>query len=257
MLLEEPRLAAFALTHRSPSAVYQEYLRRRSLREPWITVKALVLGKPDQTFLLDGRTYRYFFSETNQTWYGERCVELAIARAFVEANRGQRMLEVGNVLSQYGPRPDDYVVVDRYEHRPGVVNLDITEFVPPARFDAIISVSTVEHIGFDERPRDDGKVGRALAHLRTLLAPGGRCLITAPVGYNPTLDALFDRPTGVFDSLSFLRRISLDGTWLQQDWAQVQGAWYGGQPNLEEMRSGRRFPSANAIAVGILDGPPR
>ena len=37
--------------------------------------------------------------------------------------------------------------------------------------------------------RDDAKALRAFQHLRTLLAPGGRALVTFPLGYNPKLDA--------------------------------------------------------------------
>jgi hypothetical protein len=51
-----------------------------------------------------------------------------------------------------------------------------------------VSISTVEHIGWDERPRQPDKVLGAVDHVCVLLAPRGRFLVTAPLAYNSVLD---------------------------------------------------------------------
>ena len=55
----------------------------------------------------------------------------------------------------------------------------------------IVSISTIEHVGWDETPRDPNKIPRALENLTTrCLAPGGEIVVTLPIGYNTYLDKL-------------------------------------------------------------------
>lgn len=138
------------------------------------------------TFELWEREYSYFIHRHNSTWLNERAVELPIAIDFVKGATGNG-LEFGNVLMHYGHR-GGWDIVDRYERRPGVRNIDILNYDLNARLDFIVSISTLEHVGFDERPRDPGKVVAAFEHLTALLAPGGRMLLTAPLGHNAALD---------------------------------------------------------------------
>jgi SAM-dependent methyltransferase len=116
----------------------------------------------------------------------ERAVEVPIFRALLAGHDPARLLEVGNVLSHYGPL--NHAVVDRYERAEGVVNRDVMEIGPPGPLDLIVSISTLEHVGWDEEPRDPDKAARAIEHLRGLLAPGGRLVFSVPAGYNPGLD---------------------------------------------------------------------
>lgn len=58
--------------------------------------------------------------------------------------------------------------------------------LPPAHFDLIINCSSIEHVGLSGRygvkeNRADGDI-EAMAKLRKLLKPGGRMLLTIPVG---------------------------------------------------------------------------
>lgn len=149
---------------------------------------ALIKTTPlrDRTFSLWGETYPYFVHRHNETWRNERSVEIALARRFVADAEGPG-LEFGNVLSNYGCA--GWSVVDKYEtDAPGVLNVDILDFHPRQPFRWIVSVSTLEHVGWDERPRDAEKSIRAFQHLRSMLAPDGRMLLTVPLGHNPSID---------------------------------------------------------------------
>lgn len=155
----------------------------RRLTAPWAVHRSPLAGA---TFEFEGRRLPYGLYEHNYTWVNERAVEIPIALDFLRG-RGGRGLEFGNVLTRYGGNVGQ-LVVDKFEVAQGVLNVDILEYEPNGRFDYIVSVSTLEHVGWDERPRDERKVLAAFHHLRTLLAPDGQMLITAPTGHNPALD---------------------------------------------------------------------
>jgi SAM-dependent methyltransferase len=139
-------------------------------------------------FELDGRTYRYLYHRHKFTWLTERAVEVPVAQALVDQYAPDRVLEVGNVLSHYRPA-QTHTVVDKYEQAPGVVNRDVLDLAGMGSYDLIVAISTLEHVGWDESPREPEKAERAVDVLRSLLAPRGRLAITVPVGYNPTFDA--------------------------------------------------------------------
>jgi SAM-dependent methyltransferase len=156
------------------------------------------------TFELMGRRYLYLYHRHKLTWLTERAVEVPVAQAIVDSAAGQRVLEVGNVLSHY--RPQTHVVLDKYEDAPGVLNRDVLELGGLGQFDLIVAISTLEHVGWDETPRDPGKPLRAIGTLRSALAPGGLLVITAPVGYNPALDAAFRSGEAGLSRAAALRR---------------------------------------------------
>ena len=117
-------------------------------------------------FQLEGRRYRYFVHRYNCTWGNERAVEVPVVYDFLERHYrpGMRVLELGNVMSHYADAlplirklltTDDYIVIDKYEKSSlqSVRNEDIVEFVAEKPYDLIGSISTLEHIGFDEAER--------------------------------------------------------------------------------------------------------
>jgi len=124
----------------------------------------------------------------NHTWLNERVIEVPIIYHILQQYMGQNrhILEVGNVLSHYYPITHD--VVDKYEIASGVINKDIVEFVPDKQYDLIVSISTLEHVGWDETPKKPQKILRAIAHLKSLLKTSGEMYITLPIGENPYLD---------------------------------------------------------------------
>jgi SAM-dependent methyltransferase len=70
-----------------------------------------------------------------------------------------------------------------------VLNRDVLDLGGLGQFDLIVAISTLEHVGWDESPRDPGKAVRAIEVLRSLLAPDGLLAVTVPVGYNTAFDA--------------------------------------------------------------------
>ena len=54
----------------------------------------------------------------------------------------------------------------------------------------IVSISTIEHVGWDETPRGLNKIPLALENLTGCLASGGEIVVTLPLGYNAYLDKL-------------------------------------------------------------------
>jgi hypothetical protein len=138
-------------------------------------------------FALGGESYRLLRRAYGLTWVTERAVEVPVAQRLLERHRGERVLEVGNVLSHY--MRTDHEVVDKYERAPGVRNVDVLDLAAEPEYDLVIAISTLEHVGRDETPREPGRAIRALEHLRGLLRPGGTLFATVPVGYNPELDA--------------------------------------------------------------------
>jgi SAM-dependent methyltransferase len=136
----------------------------------------------------DGAPLPYFVHPYNTTWHNERAVEVPLADAFLAFHGRGSGMELGNVLHHYGRR-GDWEVVDKYERSSDVTNVDILDYRPPAPLDFIVSISTLEHVGWDEEPRDAEKALAALGHLRRILAPRGLLFLTVPLGYNPALDA--------------------------------------------------------------------
>ena len=190
------------------------------------------------TFELAGETYDYFRHLYNVTWLNERRVEIPIMRAVLARGLDARILEIGNVLSHYD-ESFRHPVVDRYERpkRENAYAEDAETFTHGSPYDLIVSISTFEHIGQDELPRDDEKIGRTMLHVRELLSPHGELVFTAPIGYSQPLDRLVDEGDGFAERLC-LRRINAGNEWVEADWSDVRGTAFH-----------HPYPFANAIVV--------
>jgi len=202
-----------------------------------MTLTRLVRAK---TFHFDGKTYEYLYHMYNKTWKNERAVEIPIFREVVMRHQHKRILELGNVLAHYCSVNHD--IVDKYEIAAGVINQDIVEFTPQQRYDLIISISTLEHVGWDERPREPDKLLRAIEHLKEqCLVPGGTLIASLPLGYNTYFDGLIEKGQSPFTTQHFLKRISKRNYWVESHWESCRTAPYG--------RS-----VANALCIGIIQG---
>lgn len=130
----------------------------------------------------------YLDHPSNVTADNERCVEVPIVQDWLRVRPGGRLLEVGNVLHQYPAAPSPRLVIDIAEVLPFI---DAETFDPSHRFDSIVSISTLEHVGWDYTPQDPGKAVRTIRHLCSLLRNDGRMLVTWPAGHNEALDDAF------------------------------------------------------------------
>ncbi len=206
------------------------YARRRSRRK--------------RTFVFLGRTYSYFYHLHNTTWRNERAVEIPIIWELVKGYREERVLEVGNVLAHYSPVRHD--VLDKYEKGRNVINQDLLDFRPTRTYDLIVSISTLEHVGWYwyDNPADYSEE-RILSGIRNLishLAPGGRLAVTLPVDYNSRLDSLIRTGRMQFTELYFLKRVSRHNEWIEAGWKDARDAKYG-----------KPFPGANLLIIGIME----
>ncbi|HEY2201896.1 MAG TPA: hypothetical protein VGH56_08405, partial [Solirubrobacteraceae bacterium] len=189
-------------------------------------------------FLLDGRGYGYHVAKGNRTWDNERAVEIPIVWDALQSHGHSRgVLEVGNVLGHYFPI--DHPVLDRDErHRTVTWNQDVLAFEPPFAPELVLSISTLEHVGMDQTPRDPTQFRQALDAVLSWLAPGGRLLFTVPLGYNRGVGEYLDAPHAARSSVRCLRRITPENLWAQAAYDQVRTYRYN-----------RPFTCANAIAI--------
>ena len=199
----------------------------------------------ERHFEFSGEKLKCYYAHYNLTWSNERCVEIPLGQHFLAQANGA-VLEVGHVLGHYGEH--SHTVIDKFETVAGVINEDIAAWQTDESFALILSLSTFEHIGFDddmgEAEGDSGKkILAAIAACRALLAADGRLVITVPLGYNPHLDELIETDTLGEDRASFLLRSG------PREWAEVARVEAVGTP------FGCPFPYANALMVAEFNAP--
>jgi len=195
--------------------------------------------KSHRKFKLQGKNYSYFCNIYNATWKNERAVEISISNELIKKYKNKKVLEVGNVLSHYSPVTHD--ILDKYEKSKGIINKDIVDFKPSKKYDLIISISTLEHVGFDEKPKDKNKIMLAVKNLKKMLAKNGEILITVPTGYNPYLDKILKKNKIKFTKKYCLKRISKDNKWVEVKWQEIKNSKYN-----------KPFLNANGLFIGII-----
>jgi hypothetical protein len=191
----------------------------------------------EKTFPFQGKPLPYLLHRYNMTWASERCVEVPIARSILQTYPPGETLEVGNVLSHYGPVQHD--ILDKFEKGAGVINEDVITFTPAKRYGLIISISTFEHIGFDDETEGSSaeKIKDAIKACLNLLQPNGRLVITVPIGYNPELDSMLLQSGLGSREESYLKKYG------SLDWRECS------KNEALACRYKKPFPYANAIAV--------
>lgn len=198
------------------------------------------LKSSKKTFLFNDAEYFYFFHPYNKTWANERIIEIPLVSKLVNQYDPREILEVGNVLSHY--MKTGHVIVDKYERRKGVLNQDVVDLSEEQKYRFIFSISTIEHIGWDETPRESGKHRVALKKMVELLQPGGNLLITIPIGYNFDLDQDLFSGTLVGKVDYFLRTSKCI-------WKQVF------KDEIVNVKYGSPYKAANALAVLSYTSP--
>jgi hypothetical protein len=213
------------------------------------TIKGYSVNKRAKTFFLDGKEYQYFYHDYNKTWSSERTVEIPIVWEKVSQIEAGRVLEVGNVLSHYFSIKHD--VVDKYERERMVINDDILTFIPKKKYDLIVSISTLEHIGWSIKRGLEDPLGfeKAVKKLIFMLNAGGELLFTIPLGYNPFVDTHIHalREMG---KVLFMKRTSYDNMWMECTYEEAIKCKYGGFRIKHTLKP--PFPRANAIMIASI-----
>jgi len=193
---------------------------------------------PNKIFFLNDKQYNLFYHNYNITWANERCIEIPVVLDFIKNNKG-RILEVGNVLSHYFDANWD--ILDKFEKRKGIFNEDANQFCPNIRYDLIISISTFEHIGFDDESNNK-KVMTTFNNLKkNCLNKKGKIIITAPIGYNPEFDKIISGNQLKFDEQMFLGRDGL------LDWKQIT------KEEALKSKYNKPFPYGNCVFFGVYN----
>lgn len=204
---------------------------------PLANAQELVPNENDRwfkTFFYHGVELALFSEPYNNAGLNERAVEIPVIRHCLK--RYGSILELGNVLGHYKDAPER-VVIDPWEEAEGVINQDVFAIAGP--WDQIVSISAVEHVRWDEEPREDGGSIEAIEHLRSLLNPGGQLTVTFPTGYNPPLDEwAASGATGATRACTLVR--DMDG------WRQT--------PEIEIRPYALMQPWAEAVWIGEFGG---
>lgn len=198
---------------------------------------------PDGAFVFKGEKFKYFRHNYNRTYENERTIEVPIVDAFLKSlDKTAKVLEVGNVLANYGFKHSLRDVLDKYDPAPHVFNEDVISFNPSQKYDAIVSISTLEHVGWDEEVRDPMKIVTAVRNLTdNCLSPGGCMLVTIPLGYNAYFDKQLESGAEYFTEKYFLKRVCAENKWMQVDYSEVVGTKFG-----------KPYINANALCIGIV-----
>jgi len=203
-------------------------------------------------FEFNEKRYNYFYHIYNTTWKNERTIEIPIMMEIMGSSDSKRILEVGNVISHYFPVNHD--IVDKYEKNKGVINCDISEIPSSEKYDLIVSISTLEHVGWDEHvfdnnvqgdisSLDDTKIPKAIRKLESLLNNRGKIIVTLPIGYNGILDKLLKDKKLPFSEVYYLKRISKDNQWRQVSREDIDNLNYDFIP----------YYRANGLVIGIIE----
>jgi len=198
--------------------------------------------KASETFKFNGREYHYLFHPYCSTWENERCAAIPIIWDIVKKNQeeGKRILEVGNVLSYVYPIKHD--VLDKYDLVEGVINEDVVNFHPSSKYDLIISIVTLQSVGWNEFPREPRKVLQAIDNLKSILAPNGILVVIHGLGEHKEMDEMLKNGLLKFDKQFYLMKTT-GHKWRQATWEEVKDLEYN-----------HSIPTANGVVVGII-GP--
>ena len=177
------------------------------------------------------------------SWKNERAVNIPIIWELI--NRGQeqgkKILEVGNMLSYVYPVSHD--VLDKYEMIDGIINEDVIHYHPSIKYDLIISILSLQCVGWERYPKEPTKVLDAIDNLKALLAPGGMLVVSFGIGYNQEIDRMLDVGEINFGKQYYLKRLS-NCKWKETTWDEIKDLQYDNS-----------IPSSLGIVIGVYEMP--
>jgi Fe-S-cluster containining protein len=188
-------------------------------------------------FTFNGLVYNYFIHKHNDTSANERCVEIALIGHLMYENKGKRILEVGNVLRNYFQLTHE--VIDKSPEETGAIHQDILSYTTDSKFDLILAISTLEHVGITDGPNSD-KINLVLDKFQSMLSPEGKIWASMPLGYNASITRNVKRGIKMFDEEYFLKRITLENDWIQVEREDAKNSIYG-----------KPYPFGNALLIGV------
>ncbi len=126
---------------------------------------------------------------------------------------------------------------------------------PDESFDVVCCISTLEHVGRDNRvygadaERDDTGIAEALAELRRVLSPDGRVLLTVPTGAEEDHGWFVQLPVS-----TWRRLFAATGLGIAEEETYELGAdgWGASPDDSAGLRYGERGPAASAVYCAEL-----
>lgn len=177
-------------------------------------------------------------SDHNSPRFNERTIEVALGLWFLQrrmaslyaAGGGEVPVEVGNVLASYWP-PGDRIFGRMLPWQ--VLDLmDTGQDATYASFSnaSVLSISTIEHIGYDNEGADRAEgvsIGGGLKNLeawvrgwdagpmllKRIMSESSEFLITFPVGFNPHLDVVVSQTPSLSKFARIARRVDALNRW--------------------------------------------
>lgn len=168
--------------------------------------------RKNKTFRYQGKELKYFYHIYNRTVASERVIEIPIAKFYLDKFKGKKVLEIGNVLWHYFYT--QHAVVDKYEKGLRVINKDVVSFKLPGEYDLILSISTMEHVGYSYGEKmNPAKFSQGISNLKKHLKKGGLLVVTFPLYYNEYITDLIKKNKSPFSKETFFKRVSYLNEW--------------------------------------------
>ncbi|MBN2038801.1 MAG: hypothetical protein JW864_02095 [Spirochaetes bacterium] len=135
----------------------------------------------------------------------------------------------------------NHFIIDKFEHSTGVLNVDILDYAPKEKFDLIISIPTIEHVGYDDSVWNERNPENAIKYIKdNLIAKEGLGVITIPYGYNPYLDSCIKNGRLKEYDICYFKNIS-NLNWKQCSFNEITDSKYD-----------EKYHNAEALAVIII-----
>jgi len=133
-------------------------------------------------FIYSGTQINYFNHKYNLILLNEKIIKILVIKFVLNLVKG-KVLEVGDVFSNFGLRGDD--VVDKYErYLKNLLNFDFRNSSSKHKYDFINSIPNIQLIGQKEEEHPQSLI-RTILHLKIIF---WKMFISFPIRYTQELD---------------------------------------------------------------------